>query len=1580
MAIVLLLCGVLILLYSPWVHQRILTGINTRFADSDPKVSVGSLSLRFPLTVELGDLSVVAAGDTMIAAGHLRADMCLLPLLAGRADAERIVLTDGIYRMGGPDSAMTMIIRADSITMQPVSVALPKMHINVEEGLIAGGTFDLTLNNDTTTSSEPSQPSEMAIKLGKIRLNDFTYRMQMMPIIDTLTARIASAELQDGTIDMLTQKISLHSFTGTSLGARYIVPDSAAIAAGGPYPVTSTDSTTTAPWTVEIDTIGFDNSQALYTTAGVEPLPGLDFAYIAVDSLDLHLSHFYNQASTVRLPMTLTGTERCGVRLTLDGTLDIDETALNFRQIQLTTPRGTDVAFEGLLGMGDMATDPDVPLQLYVDGGFAPGDLGDMFPAFAPYFAAIPSAEDILLTLDAVGTFGSLDLAALSLKLNRCVNLEAKGSIDNMMNPDLLGGDIALNGHIINVNNFKKVALGAEASRSVNIPPMTLAGHVAMASGRVNGKLTARTGSGRIALDGRWNSRSEGYDATLTAAEFPVAAFMPLLGVGNTTADLAVKGHGYSPFKKSTVIDADLYCNAADYADVTYKDISCTAHLADGLATVKVNSNNTDADFTLDASGNLDGDTYRWQATLDSRNIDLYALKFSTTPASIEAMLDAEATIGPGTNDLSAGLNIADLFYRQPKGTISMSNILLNLSSSDTLTTASIVNRDMRGSFKSEMTLTALTDAFSRAAAIMAEDAALYRIDIDTIAGAIPPFVFNLKGGRNNLVGDILAPSNMSIQSFDISAAHDSLLTFNANAQRFQTGDMRLDSLYAGMHQHGRHIHFDAGMLNKPGNLNQWHKVAINGAAQGNTLAMRLSQQNLAGKTGFDIGLKAESNAADSSMTVSVAPITPVIGYQQWQANEGNYITYVIPTQQIDANLRMTGGNSSLAIYSEDVAGQDSTAVAHKDLVVKLGDIHLADWIAVNPFAPPMQGDVNADMRLNRFDGMLTGHGSASIVNFLYGKQKVADFKADFDVAATPAGTIHAKADLMVDGKRTITLAGALNDSTATSPLDLDFSMIQFPLSAANPFLPATVGRLSGTLNGSLRIRGTQEAPIFNGTLDFDSTAIKLALTGTPYRFSNTPISVVDNIVDVNNFTISGCNANPLTVNGRVDLSKLDNVGFNLTMKADNMLIVDTKRAAKGADIYGKGFISLDAAATGSMKFMAVNANLTVNSGTNVTYVIPDATSAITNRSTDDMVKFVNFTDTLAVTRADSLLNQGMAMLLDAKLTIEDGTIINVDLSTDGKNRAQIQSNGTLNYSMTPLNNGRLTGRLNINKGFIRYTPPFMSEKNFSFDGGSYVSFSGNMMNPTLNIHATDILKANVTQTGQNSRLVNFDIKLGVTGTLDNMNVGFDLSTQDDITVANELETMSPQQRANQAMNLLLYNVYTGPGTKGDASMAGNPLFSFLESQINSWAASNIKGVDLSFGIDQYDRTYNGSTSSTMSYSYQVSKSLFDDRFKIVVGGNYSTDANVDENFSQNLINDISFEYFLNKGRTIYVRLFRHTGYESILEGEITQTGVGFVYRRKLRRVGDMFLPEGFVRRRIERENKKLEESNHTDQ
>lgn len=1568
-AVGLLAVGILGLVYSSWVQDLARKAVIEKIDSlpGDTHLELDRFSLRFPLRLEIEGLALTQNGDTVVGARLLKADVRLLPLLRGNAEADAAVLLGGRYVIGTPDSLMYMTVDADSLFVEPASVALSDMAITLGDATIGGGRLSMVIRPDTSAPAPPAPPTRMSIRAGSLTLRDFDYSMRLMPTIDTLAAHIDYAVAEGGDINLFTQKIALATFKGRGLDARYIVPDSAAIAAGGPYPsaaVVSADSAVmSAPWTVSIDTIAFDASKALYATAGLRPLPGLDFGYIAVDDVNLRLHDFYNRATTVRLPLALSGRERCGVRLDVTGTLDIDSVGLRFRDFRLTTPDGTAAAFSGMMGMGDLASDPALPLALSLDGAFAPCDLGLVFPAFSPYLAAIPSAGDILLDLGVSGTAGKLDIDTLELRLNQCLTLKADGSLENMMNPDAIGGDIKLSGNIINVNGLKNKLLDPSTAKTLSIPPMTLAGNVAMHRGVADGRLTARTKSGAIRLDGRWNSRREDYTVTLGTDRFPVNAFMPLLGVGEVTASLKASGHGYNPFAAGTELDAGLVVSSAVYQDVTYRNLEGKAHIAGGRADVSLASADEALDFALDASGNLTGDSYDWTADVQGRNIDLESLGMSTEPATIELYAKADATVGPGKNNIRAHLVLEDLFFRRHSGTISLSDVDARFAGADSLTSLSVVNRDFLASFSASCGVDTLATRFGRASGILAAQMASYMINIDTLSQALPPFALDIRQGRNGLINDILAPSGMSVSNLRLSADNDSILALDGTVLGFETGSMRLDSIYLTARQHHEHMHFAAGLENRPGNMDQWHKVVLQGKGEGDSLLLRLSQQNLKGDTGYDLGLVASAQAADSTITLNVNPYNPTIGYQPWTVNNDNFISYRIPDKHIDANLHMQGGNSSLALYTDHAEG----AGGQEDLVVKLSDIHIADWIALNPFAPPMKGDVSADMRLNRQGDQLVGKGSAGITDFIYGREKVADFRADFDVSATPSGTIRANADLLVDGVKTITVSGALNDTTSISPMALDFSMIRFPLATVNPFLPQGVAKLSGMLNGTMDISGTLERPIVNGYLDFDSTAVLLALTGTQYQFSEDSIPVRDNVADFSRFTISGCNENPLTVDGTVDFKDLNNMKFNLAMKASNMQIVNSRKASKGADVYGKAFIDLDGHVTGSMRLMSVDAKLGILAGTNVTYVIPDATNAIVNRSNSDMVKFVSFADSSAVAVADSLTYSGMAMFLDAELNVESGTTISVDLSSDGKNKVQLLSNGSLDYTMTPLSDGRLVGRLNIDGGFVRYSqPPIISEKIFNFQNGSYVAFTGDMMNPTINVHAVDVLKANVTQTGQNSRLVNFDVALGVTGTLSQMNVAFDLSTNDDMTVANELESMTPEQRANQAMNLLLYNVYTGPGTKANASLSGNPLFSFLESQVNSWAANNIKGVDISFGIDQYDQTIDGSTSSTMRYSYQVSKSLFNDRVKIVVGGNYSTDANADENFSQNLINDISFEYFLNKTRTMYLRIFRHTGYESILEGEITQTGVGFVYRRKLRRLGDMFLPPSFVRRREE--------------
>ena len=117
----------------------------------------------------------------------------------------------------------------------------------------------------------------------------------------------------------------------------------------------------------------------------------------------------------------------------------------------------------------------------------------------------------------------------------------------------------------------------------------------------------------------------------------------------------------------------------------------------------------------------------------------------------------------------------------------------------------------------------------------------------------------------------------------------------------------------------------------------------------------------------------------------------------------------------------------------------------------------------------------------------------------------------------------------------------------------------------------------------------------------------------------------------------------------------------------------------------------------------------------------------------------------------------------------------------------------------------------------------------------------------------------------------------------------------------------------------------------------------------------NLKNIDVSFGIDSYDDTMNGGQGTRTDYSYKVSKTLFNDRFKVIIGGSFSPDAAADENLKENLVDDISLEYRLDKRDNMLIKIFRHTGYESILEGEVTQTGIGVVLRKNFQKFMDIF-------------------------
>lgn len=1533
------------LLYVPAVQDFIVPKVLEKINEGgDMRINVEQFRLGFPVDLTVKGVDIRQNGDTMLLAGEARVNVSLAPLIEGRVVAKDLAVDDIFFKSGTPDSISYIRANVRALSLDRVEIGLSNSTVEAGHAALSGGDINIALKNDTTP---PTPPTDVPwrIDIESVKVTDVAYNMTMESSIESVGASLDNITLLDGKIDLADRNIVINDIEITKVNGK-ILTSPVAVA----VPEAPADTFPSKPWNIAINKLRISESAVLYAMAGAQPQPGLDFNYIDLDNISVALDSFSMRGTSIHAPIAgLYASERSGLNLDARGLFEMDSAAIRAEGFKIIS-RSSEFDISAMYGLTADAS--EAPLRAQISADVAPADVALVMPSLNKVIAAMPRNRKMTLGVDLEGTLADLDLKEFSAKMPGYWDISAAGKLRDMDDLNSAVGNVDIKGNIINLAFAKPILLPPSSQKSIDIPPFKIAGAAKLNRGIIDGNVKVISGQGDIALDANWNNRRTIYDVDLDARQFPVNSFLPGMGIGNVTATARIAGEGLDIFNPKTRVGADINLVDAVYNNRDLHNLSLSATLSDGHAKALIASSNPELNMRVRADGNLFGETYNWTLDGDIANLDLEALGLTDTIGNVKMGFNGNAAYTPKSGAIDASLDLSKFDIAMGADRFQGADLLLDFITNDSLTKGDITNKDLTINFTSPESLDSLLARTDSISAVLNRSAEQRNLDVVGLHNALPQFALAMHAGPDNFVSDYLAESGTTFRNIDFSAANDTIISISAKADSICAGETRLDQVDFNAYQRDEYLRYRILVNNEPGTFDQFAKIQANGYIAENKLSLFLSQKNIQGKTGYNLG--AMVTLRDSALMLKLVPYKPTIAYKPWTVNPDNYIIYNFMHPRIEANLAMENDESKLHLYTHtDSVAVDGTLSPRERLYVDIDNIKIQDWLALNPYSPPMTGGLSAKVNIGQVGKDLNGTGTVTLADFTYNKKRVGTFDLDLDLTTNLAGAIHANTSLSVDGVKTITASGNLNDSTSTHPFLLDFDMIHFPLAVANPFI-STTGTLSGYLNGKMDVIGSLDSPRFNGYIDFDSAAVKVSMLGSSFNFDSVKIPVDSNVVQFNDFKVFGSNANPLAVNGTVDLRHLTDIAIDLGLKADNMQVVNSKKSRK-SDVYGKAFISLDGSVKGNLNFMNVNANVTVNSGTNVTYIIPDATAALASRSNSDMVKFVNFNDTANVASADTIAPPSGAINVNAMLSIQRGATIGVDLAQTGNDRVQILPTGTLDYSLNPLGQSRVTGRINLEGGYARYTPPLMSEKMFDIEEGSYVSFTGDMMNPQLHLLAVDKLMANVTQEGQNSRLIYFDVSLAVNGTLEQMDIKFDLSTDDDITVENELQSMSPEQRANQAMNMLLYNTYTGPNTKATSNLGGNLLYSFLESTVNSWMANNIKGVDISFGIDQYQRTLGGDQSTATSYSYKVSKSFLDDRIKIVVGGNYSTDTDPNQSISESLINDVSIEYYINNAGTMYIRLFRHTGYESILEGEITQTGVGFVYKRKLNKFRYLF-------------------------
>ena len=515
-------------------------------------------------------------------------------------------------------------------------------------------------------------------------------------------------------------------------------------------------------------------------------------------------------------------------------------------------------------------------------------------------------------------------------------------------------------------------------------------------------------------------------------------------------------------------------------------------------------------------------------------------------------------------------------------------------------------------------------------------------------------------------------------------------------------------------------------------------------------------------------------------------------------------------------------------------------------------------------------------------------------------------------------------------------------------------SILQLPLEMANPFIPDGMARLCGTLSGELSLAGSSSQPDLEGSFQLDSSQIYIEPANTTIRLDNKSIAIRDNRILFNKYGFYAHGENPFVIDGNIDLGNFSSMYADLKLSAQNMQLLNTKRN-KNSLVYGRMFVNLASTIQGSLNALKMRGDLDLLGGTNVTYILQDSPLTVQDRLSG-LVTFTSFDeDTLLVRRPRraSLPLGGMDMLMT--IHIDQAVQVNVDLTPDQSSHVNLEGGGDLSFQYTPMGDMILNGRYTLTSGTFKYALPVIPLKEFNVENGSYIQWNGNPMDPILNITATERIRTSVAADEQSSRMVNFDVGIELTQRLENLGLKFILEAPEDAAMQEELARMGEEERAKQAVSMLVTGMYLGGGTTtGKANLdMGAALNSFLQNEINNLAGS-LKGVDLNFGMESYDE--DGDGSKRTDYSFRFAKRFYNDRIRIVLGGRISTGADINQGQAQPFIDNVSIEYRLDPSGTRYVKIFHNKDYESLLEGELTETGAGIVLHKKMQHMRELFI------------------------
>lgn len=1159
------------------------------------------------------------------------------------------------------------------------------------------------------------------------------------------------------------------------------------------------------------------------------------------------------------------------------------------------------------------------------------------------------------------GSINDLNIQTLQLSGLDRLKINASGTIKNATKPENLFYDLNVRELSSSAKTIFNLVPKNTIPSNISLPSYfkivgTAKGSTKVVNTNLNITSTLGNAAIRAAVDMK-QKNAERYDVLANLQNLQIGQIIQNKDLGSVTGQISIKGQSFD-YKKA---NADLIgkITSVYYNGYTYRNMALNGKINRGNYVLNLDSNDPNANLKMLASGSFNEKNPTIKVNGKIHKLDLNKLGFYQNQMILAGDLDGDfSSLNPDA--LDGYLHLNNFAISDSKDVFPLQEVVLNavstLDSNRITLKSQIADVDLSGKYKLTQIFGSLQQTINQYYQFQKPGATTGKVDANQY------FSFYAKLKDDNLLRRFVPELN-DFEPITLTGNYDAdtrKLEVNGQIPQVTYGNYKIDGGVLILNNLNDALLYDLELAEFKSESFGLMKLNLNGDVKDNLITYHVSTKDEKDATKFLIAGNVQKLGNLTKISLNLEGLK--LNYADWQVAPNNLLQ--ISSGGILANnFTISNNGSEIRVQSENLVPNSPLNVSIKDFQIET----LTELIKKDSLLA--KGTINGTAQLRDLKNTMTFTANLAVNDlFVYGSPV-----GKLDIKANNETSDLIRTDIALSGfENDLKLNGTYN--TKSSGLNMNLNMNRLQMKTVQGISMNAIENATGYLSGNLKIGGDSKAPNVLGTIKSNEVGLGIAQLGSKFKDINDEIKFTNRGIDFNNFKIKDESGNAIVIDGAVLTKTYQDFVFNLDVTAKDFKVVDSEKE-NDKIMYGVLAIDTNLKIRGNLDLPQVDGSLAVTDKTDFTFVLPQSSPSLQDR--DGIVEFID-QDQIALQKtikADSLTNQSQIKGLDVNVNIEVNKEAKISLIIDKANGdfVKLQGEAQLTGGIDPSGKTTLVGVYQVEKGSYEMSVSLLKRK-FEIEKGSTITWTGEPTTANLDITAVyktdaaplDLLQQQLTgvsgaELNQYKQRIPFNTLLIMKGELMKPIITFDITTADEnnsvsATVLDNTKAKLDQLRREESeMNkqvfaLLLLNRFIGENPfQSDTGLSASTVAKqsvsrILSEQLNNLASDLIGGVELNFDLESTEDYSTGNKNERTDLNVGLSKRLFDDRLKVTVGNNFALEGDARQNEQMtNIAGDITIDYSLSQDGRYMLRAYRKNAYQVALQGQIVETGVGFI-------------------------------------